>query len=255
MNPSELTLCIMTCPRKPSYITQTLANVFMSDPLIFDVGEINLVIDSGKQNYLRNYQQFSRVNRCFPTPKQGVEEHKFFEVSGLPPKKQKEVRFCYTYCRCLDMIGDSEGILILEDDIIVRDHFIEHLFEALNEIYDDKFIVALKTRTNIAASKKLWQGKYHLSYPFHDFLGTTGMYYSKAVVSEVRKYIWTHGVVNHRYPGDELVKELVKKNKYLYALCADLVEHVGTTSFIGNFDYGDLPSHTFKLPWKPLGEK
>jgi len=57
MDLDSLLLTIITVAREPAYIHQTLASMFMADPLVHDLSAVHLVVDSNKSFYLDNYGQ------------------------------------------------------------------------------------------------------------------------------------------------------------------------------------------------------
>lgn len=242
LNIGDLCISILTVPREPEYIHQTLASLFSSGPDIYRVKGIHLMVDTNDRSYLAEYHDCAFLNISY------LSDAEFEQQRQRTP----HLRFCTNYLRCLSVPADG-GLLILEDDVLLRDRFLLCLKQAVDEMEDchglSSYVLSLHAKANLPQIQDYYRGHYYISYPTGMYYGTQGMYYPAAVRAAVADYIREQAVTPLRCPGDLLIKELVTEWQNLYNTVWDLVEHIGTVST----GLGGAPrSHTFKEKWRPL---
>ena len=239
----ELSIAILTVHREPAYIHQTLAGLFSSGPEIFDVAAIEIFVDGNNRKYLRQYEGHPLLRLHYLSEQEHEEES----------KRTIHSRLCFNYCRCLGT-NVLRGLVILEDDVLVRIGFLKCLTQAILEIEDSglrEYVLGLHSKANLPGNPNNYRGQFYVRYPPIRYYGLQGMYYPKAIIPEIREYVFTHGVQNYRRPGDLLIKELMRKRQILYNTAWDLVEHMGEVS-TGLGDGRAWASATFRRPWVPL---
>jgi hypothetical protein len=221
-----------------------VSSVFSSGREIFDLTPIHMVVDGNDQQYLREYADHPSFQIHRLTDTEFVEQ----------AQRTIHTRFCLNYCRCLSLSG-PRGIVILEDDVLVRPNFMVCLEQAVEEIekHSDlrRYVLSLHSKRNLPANAANHRGQFYVRYPPIQYYGTQGMYYPQAVVGEIRDYLCAHGVENYRQPGDMLIRELMRKRQMLYNTAWDLVEHIGEVS-TGLGKGRAWRSATFRQPWVPL---
>jgi hypothetical protein len=220
----------MTAPRQPEYVHQTLASLFASDPLVQQIPQIDVMLDSADASHLR------------PDPHlENLKIHKLTRAeaettSGWGPHR----RFCYNYHRCLTLdIGHARGLLICEDDVIFREGFLAKLLAAIDEMEGcqlRKYLLACYSAYRLNDVPAFRRGRYFCSYYAPSFYGTQCMYYPKPVLGELADRLYQEGVVAHQAPGDMIVKSYGMELNAIYATVCSLAQHVGTVSTgLGNF--------------------
>ncbi len=237
-----LRIAVLTVPRTPCYIHKTLGSIFASGAEIYKVPPCDLIVDTSDINYLEMYQNLA-----------GVKLH-YLSATEEADQKQRYIcsRFCYGYWRCLSLPVRG-GLLVLEDDVIVRDRFLRCLLDSVNEIEDvhgiTRYVLAVHSRTDLTQTPCFHRGKYFVAYPAGSFCGTQGMYYPSSIIPELRDFLFQHGVEHYRLPGDLLIREVVEAQQNIYKTAWDLVEHIGDVST----GLGGAPqSGSFRQKWRPL---
>ena len=248
MNISDLRIAFMTCPRKPSYIHQTLGSLFDMEPGIKELSCVDLLIDTADKTFLEEYRDVKLFNLHYLTPEQ-------FKVEKT---RTLYVRCCYTCWRCLNLdITGYKGLLVCEDDVIFRQDFLSCLLQTVEEIEKDKlyeYMLSLHSKYNLVESKARHRGKYFLSYPAFKFYGMHGIYYPSQTLARVRDFMFKHGVKKPSKPADLLIGELGEQMQTFFNVAWDLVEHVGRVSTgLSGKSACNAHSPTFDKPWVALG--
>ena len=249
MNISDLRIAIMTCPRKPSYIHQTLGSLFDMEPGIKEISGVDIMIDTSDQTFLEEYKDIKLFNLHYLTP----EEFKVEKARSL------YVRCCYNCWRCLDLdITGYKGLLVCEDDITFRQDFLSCMIQAIEEIENKglyPYMLSLHSKYNLVQDKSRRRGKYFLSYPAFKFYGMHGIYYPSQTLAKARDFMWEHGVKKPSKPADLLIGELGEQMQTFFNVAWDLIEHVGRVS-TGLSGHAACHAHssTFNKPWVALGD-
>jgi hypothetical protein len=236
----KLQVNIMTVSRSPQYIHQTLASLFASDPLVHELSPIHLFVGSDDASYLRIYHHHHQI-KVIPMTE-----------SEAQPMKEWPIwrRACLNYFRCLSAPLDGKlGVVVLEDDVVVRDRFLERLFLSINELRAHKlesYCLALYASYDFENDASFYRGEYYCSYGY-PFYATPGMYYPARVSKELGEFVKKHGVDSSEDPYDLLVKRLYGDR--MYSCCRALIQHIGMQS-TGLGGAGLTPS--FDRPFRPI---
>ena len=241
---SRLTVVVLTVPRQVPYIHQTLSSILSSGPEVYNVCPIHVVVDSCDGHYLAEYAG----RAAFELHRLGKAEAAEQASRGLC------ARFCAAYSRCL-AIPSRGGLVVVEDDVVVRDGFLNCLSDAINEMENEAglkhYVLSLHAKHNLPADPSLHRGRFYISSPASRFYGTQGMYYPESVIPGVLRYLHQHGVTEYRRPRDLLIGEFTRSHQNLYNTVWDLVEHTGNVS-TGLGAGRAFVSATFREPWRPL---
>ena len=135
-------------------------------------------------------------------------------------------RFTRNYLRCLSFCGPA-GILVLEDDVLVRSDWVRCLEMARNEISSDHIDNHVLALYYPSQARLLPRGVTYSAYKAMSFFGTQAMYYSPEVVTKIIDFVEPR---IHTLPGDLLLRRWFLENKILYATAIPLAQHVGFTS-------------------------
>ncbi len=244
MELQQLVLAIMTVPRDPPYVHQTIASLLASDPLLHELSLVHLVIGSSNAEYLASYRHH-RMLAFHPLTEEEEEGIKGWWVHR---------RFCHNYVRCLSLpIPEGGGICVCEDDVVFRDRFLQLLLLAVHEMEHDAglrdYCLALFCDADLETSASFYRGKHFCSYgwPFH---GTQCMYYPKSVALAIRDHVQKFGADDPKKPGDLLIQDLYGNR--MYACPRSLANHIGTVSTgLG----GSRGSPSFLRPHRPLSRE
>ena len=241
----DLIITILTVPREPSYIHETLNNLFRDPEIRRRKIPVHIMIDSDDRSYLSEYEGKNNITLHYLTP----------EEYAIEKEREPRSRFCYNYVRCID-IAQGRPLVVLEDDVDVRGNFINALEQTVTEMGShglNHYILTLCTRNGLNIDPSCYIGRYYIGHLAHGFYGTQGMYYPPSVQKDIRDHLISHGVESYRKPGDLLIGECAVKWQNLYAPSHDLVDHIGTISTGVGTGIGGVPqSITFQKKWEPL---
>ena len=147
-------------------------------------------------------------------------------------------------------LDGRRGLIVLEDDGVVRNAFVEKALAVVDEIEarytPESYFLALAANSGCVSRDRRRMGWLFARYPAESFYGTSGMYFPAEVAKPLRKDMWEDGVVQGVLPGDLLLGKLAMTRYRLFAAIRDLVDHIGVVSTgLG----GRGPSPTFSAPW------
>lgn len=240
LTPKDLRLCLMTCPREPQYIHTTLANLFMSGKSVFELGAIDIFVDSKDLSMMDNYKHFTSVNIIGLTQ----EEDAFLNSVLVEGKMRTCQRFCHNYFKCMDVdMAAYRGLIVVEDDILIADGFVDKALQAVNEVMERRksFVMCLCGLNRFKAL-----GTYSAQYPATTFHGTQATFFSPELIPHLKKEMWDKGVLEALKPGDLLIHDAVYAWQNIYNSVIDIADHVGDVST----GLGGRPrSKTFHDPW------
>jgi hypothetical protein len=244
---SDIKVVVMTVSRSPEYVHATLASLFSSCDGNDGPDEVQLMVGSPDAAYLAQYRHHRRIRIC------PVTESEWTQAKSLSVHR----RFCHNYHRCLSVPLDGfRGLLICEDDIVVRDGFGSKLLSAVDEMEHAhglrEYLLACYTPYDLAQTRAFYRGRFYASYFAPDFYGTQSMYYPKSVVSRLADRMMQEGVVAGKQPGDMVVKDFGRRLNAIYGTVASLAQHIGRKSTgLGNFHAAPNFSRPFPEKEKP----
>ena len=256
LSPGGLRVSILTTERQPAYIHDSLSSLLGSSASVAALGSIDLMIDADEASgYLRELRSNPRLKLHYLSD----------EEWRVQSKRRLGHRFCYNYWRSLNVALDGYwGVVVLEDDVLLREAFVERLILAVEEVRQrqgderigpgglQQFMLALYSTYEFARDPSFYRGYYYCSYGY-PFYGSCGVFYEASIVPLVRDYMWRFGVESHRLPGDLLLNELKASGTlWVYACTRDLVQHVGIVSSGLGAGGAVFRSRTFERPWKPV---
>eukprot|EP00741_Cyanophora_paradoxa_P005572 tig00000911_g5402.t1 len=245
-------LAVMTVDRPEQYIHSTLASLFLSGP-VAGRAPVHLVVGSRDAAYLdAGYAHNARVSIRAMT---AAEEE---TAAGLDHIRK---RATFNYHRCLAVPRPpGAGVLVLEDDVVVREDFLLHLSTIAREIkalHGPRFVLSVYCPWHapgpffpvprsgsssppfaypsvdfgdgsawVAASR-------FMPYP-REFYGTQAIFFSDAVVDGMAAFMLQKAKVPSafdRTPYDHLIRHYCNANDIpLFATTESLVQHVGRRS-------------------------
>jgi len=256
LDPGGLRVSILTAERRPAYIHDTLTSLLGSSSSVARLGSIDLMIDAEPASgYLRELRGHPRLVLHY------LSDQEWHAQS----RRHLGRRFCYNYWRCLNVsLNGCWGLVVLEDDVALREAFVEKLIRTVEEIRQQQgrerigpkglqqFMLALYSAYDFAQEPGFYRGRYFCSYGY-PFFGTCGMFYEASTVERVRDYIRRFGIETHRLPGDLLLDELkAGGDPWVYACTRDLVQHRGMVSSGLGAGAEVYRSCTFDRPWGPV---
>lgn len=151
-------------------------------------------------------------------------------------------RFNANYRRCLQHAGD-EGLVVLEDDVLVRPDWYRCLRLAIDEMRDHgrrDYVLALYHPANVIRAPR---GRYHQSYIASSFYGTQALYFAPGVAATVMDHL----AATPTRTVDMALRNRLVKDQNLYATIRSLVQHIGytTTGLAGHMHR----AADFHVPW------
>lgn len=169
-------------------------------------------------------------------------------------------KVCHNYVRALSQAEEEGYLLVLEDDLILREEFIPRLIATIEEMHKDgltDFALSTFVPYDFDMRDHLLV---HERYCVYDeaFYGTLGMVYPHKTAEELRDYIRKHGVEQPSWAPDILVGRFCAGR--LYATPRPLIDHAGlkTTGLSGNVANslaGGESSAAFARPYQLFGHR
>ena len=251
-----LRVSILTTERQPSYVHDTLSSLLGSSASVVALGSIDLMIDADEASgYLSGAPARSDAQAAL-SQRRGV------ACSEHAPSRPSILLQLLAQPQCDH--GRYWGLVVLEDDVLLREAFVEKLILTVEEVRRrqgvervgpkglQQFMLALYSTYDFAREPGFYRGHYYCSYGY-PFYGTCGMFYEASIVPLVRDYMWRFGVESHRLPGDLLLNELKASGTlWVYACTRDLVQHVGIVSSGLGAGGAVFRSRTFDRAWGPV---
>lgn len=244
----DVELVVMTVARQPSYLPQTLASLFLSDPLVRELPRIHLVVGSPDAGYLDDLAHHERLT----VHRMGEEEWERIRGWGI------HRRLAYNYWRCLSLpCAHLAGTCVCEDDVVFRDGFVVKLLQAVAEMRRDgltKYVLAAYSYYDYAADPSRRRGTYYCSYNAWHHFGNCCLFFSSAAQREAADEVLRRSVESPELPADLAIgrwgEELWRRGAGgMYQTVCSLAQHVGRTS--GGTSGRYYRSPTFETPWPP----
>jgi hypothetical protein len=233
----ELVVSVLTVPREPEYIHTTLASLYAADPWVHRLDRVNLYVGAPDHSYLDSYRHHQHLVI------HALEEQSWDEVTALSPVE----RLCFNMRRALDLPDGAQGLLLLEDDTVFRDGFLQILIETVQEIEQSigqaSYVLAGYYSYDFGNAPEIRRGRLFTAYPCEGFYGTQCMYYPRKILELLREYVSRYGIGPGHRPSDMLVKKLgidlrdgEVGGEGIYACLRPLAQHIGTvTTGLGEF--------------------
>jgi hypothetical protein len=151
-------------------------------------------------------------------------------------------RFNANYRRCLAHASEA-GLIVLEDDVLVRPDWLRCLRLALDEMQARglrHYVLALYCPKGVA---RVHRGTYYQSYVASSFYGTQALYFAPGVAAEIIDHLATMPTRT----SDLALREWLINHQNLYATIRSLAQHIGytTTGLAGHMHR----AADFHLPW------
>ena len=225
-------IAICTVDRPEGYLHQTMANLLASDFGLRPDGRVHLCVGGPQTAYAMRYEEDQRVT-----------VHRLTEAEwSVMAGERIHTRFTRNYLRCLRLYG-PEGIIVLEDDVLLRSDWPRCLDLAREEMDFDgieNYVLALYYPHQARRSPR---GKAYCSYLARSFFGTQAIYYPAVAAEMIVEFVEPR---IHWKPGDLLLRQWCVENENLYATVRPLAQHVGFVSTgLGSIHQAD----GFDLPW------
>jgi hypothetical protein len=223
-------IVIMSVPREPVYIHQTLASLFMSDPLVHKT-RIHVMVDAPDAAYLENYAHHPNLTVQPLTPTE-VEQTEAYWVHR---------RHAHNYHRCLAMSCEGHsGLCICEDDLVFRHGFLTKLVATIAQLEVEhpleKYVLAAYAPYDFGLDRAAGRIQSFCGYPAAGFYGNQCLYYPRTVLDDLAPLFYEQAVRRAVAPSDMVVKEYCRQSAVLYACTRSLAQHVGrVTTGLGNF--------------------
>jgi hypothetical protein len=165
-------IAVCTVARPKPYLYATMTSLLASD-WQGSVGQIHLCV-GGPDHALRQLHAAQR-NSVHPLAADEWEAMRHTSVHA---------RFNAHYRRCLQHAGD-DGLIVFEDDVLVRPDWLRCLRLALDEMQAHgrrDYVLSLYYPKDIA---RVHRGVHNQSYFAPSFYGTQGLYYAPGLAAEV----------------------------------------------------------------------
>eukprot|EP00741_Cyanophora_paradoxa_P011752 tig00020563_g11356.t1 len=252
-------VAIMTSKREPSYVHETVASVLLSGLLEPGPGgdrgrRLHLVCGSQDCSYLSPYAAH-RLARVVP-----LSDEELASLHGRSIRKRSNLN----YIRCLSVHplatrGEPEeedhahyrrpgsGLLVLEDDVVLEDRFLEHFWAAVRaaEARYPCYILVLYTKADrgprlysFSPGARSWAPvdpvSHWVSEPSDYFWGTQAMYFPPCALLGVAgfyRYFFEKPDTEWDFPYDAMADFYSKTRGYPLVVAAkSSVQHVGMKS-------------------------
>jgi hypothetical protein len=235
--PEELSVSMITLSREPQYVHKTLVSLYAADPWVKRLDRVSVFIGSPDDMYVNRYRQHSHLD-IHPMTAKGWRE--------IEPLTLGQ-RLCFNMRRALKVADSARGVLVLEDDVVFKDGFLQKLIETIREIETTightRYILAGYYSYDFRIFPDLHRGDLFTAYPCDDFYGSQCLYYPREVVAPLRDYITRFGFGDEHMPVDMVIKRLGAdlRDRHddtdgIYACARALAQHIGdVTSGVGSF--------------------
>ncbi len=134
-------------------------------------------------------------------------------------------RFNANYRRCLQHAND-EGLIVLEDDVLMRPDWYRCLLLALDEMQAAgrrDYVLALYYPGDVQRSPR---GVHYQSYVASSFYGTQALYFAPGVAATVVDHL----AATPSRTVDMALRNQLVKDQNVYATIRSLAQHIGYTS-------------------------
>lgn len=229
---------MLTVRRDPQYVHTSLASLFAADAGIHRLNGVNLYVGTHEQEYLDCYRQ-----------------HRHVVIHPMSPQAWAEVepltlgqRLCYNVRRAMQDALSAKGLLLLEDDVVFRDGFLQILFETVRDVEQKlghaNYVLAGYFSYDFTVDPAIQRTRLFTAYPCELFYGTQCMYFPRDALPRLIDYVSRHGFGPGHIPYDFVVKkfgldlrEEEAANDGIYACRRALVQHIGvvTTGLANQF--------------------
>lgn len=237
MGPALLPLiAISSVNREGGYVHQTLASLFMSDPLVHQC-DLRIMVGSADTSYLDDYRQH-RLQ---------IEPLSTTEAEQIAPWSAHR-RCAHNYSRCLGLpLGGHPGLLAIEDDAVFRHGFLTKLAATVNEIEESasEYVLSCFACYDFSENVANRRGYTYYNYPADSFYSTVCTYYPQAVLPRLVEFFREQQAVE---PTDMAVKSFCKLGTPIFASARSLAQHIGEIST--GCGGGKRRSRTFNLEWE-----
>ena len=227
-------IAICTVARPKPYLYATMTSLLASDWQGSD-GQIHLCVGGPDHAYA----QLHAAQRISVHPLTADEWETMREASV-------HTRFNANYRRCLRHAGD-DGLIVLEDDILVRPDWLRCLRLALDEMKAHGhrgFVLSLYYPADIA---RVHRGVFHQSYFAPSFYGTQALYFAPGLAADVIDHL----AATPKRTVDIALRNWFIQQQNVYATIRSLAQHIGytTTGLAGHMHRAP----DFHLPWPAEG--
>lgn len=246
----DVELVLMTVARPVSYLPQTLASLFLSDPLVQELPKVHLVVGSPDAGYLEDLAHHERLT----VHRMRAAEWERIRKWGV------HRRLAYNYWRCLSLPSEHlAGMCICEDDVVFREGFVAKLLQAVGEMRRaglEKYVLAAYSYFDYAAEPSRRRGVYYCSCDASRHFGNCCLFFSPPAQAEAADEVLRRGVERAELPADLVIgrygDELWRRGEGgMYQTVCSLAQHVGRTSTGTSGHYYRSP--TFDRPWPSGG--
>lgn len=245
---ADIDLVIMTVARDVNYLPQTLASLYLADPLVRDLRKVHLVLGSPDTRHVDELTHHGQLA--------------VHRMSGQDWQKIKDwrvhQRLAFNYWRCLTLPDPGPaGVCICEDDIIFRDGFVTKLLQTINEMRADglhRYLLAAYSHYDYAADSSRRRGRYYCSYNASTHYGNCCIFFSPATRTGAAEAIYRRSVDPYESPADLVLGDYGESiwqqgTGGMYQTVCSLAQHIGRVS--GGTSAKYFCSPTFDLPWPP----
>lgn len=207
-----MNLVILTAPRTPLYLHQTLASMHLADPRAHE-WKLHLLVDNAPdKSFIEGYLHSSRVHVLRTRDKD----------QGLPTGQ----RIVTNFARMLREMPNDEPLVLIEDDIVFRDGWCDALDRAKKacEESDTSYVLT-------GYAPYVFQGEERVAEmsPFGEaFYGAQFLFIPPTVRESLAAYMVAHrdqafgDILIQRWAQDELVP--------IFAMVPSVAQHMGHVS-------------------------
>ena len=214
----RIDFAIMTVARPTVYIHELMAELRSDLP-------VRVIVGSPDYEYLERYRG-NPFREIVEVPEKGWEHFRDRDVNH---------RASWNYWRCLSLgprSDSSDGLVILEDDVIPARGWETRLQEIIDQIESTcagPYVLALYSPLRLPRTAT--SQTYYVRYPTANFYGTQAIYFPREVRSEFTQFLKIYGVNSLQQRYDLLLRGfLLGKGIPLFSANPCLFQHVGEVS-------------------------
>lgn len=222
--------------RTDSWVFTTLTSLLLVSVEENVKPEIHIMVGGVDSHYLDNVKHHSNV---YIHPLTGVEQ-------GVWARKERNWRGGWNYVRCLNMTrqtaaGRSQGVIIVEDDVVFANHFWSTFQAQRKRILSDltpsttaEYVLDLYARFSKAPKDKnrLYTQK------VRSFCCTQCMYYTPQAADAIQHELRTNLKRVTHWGYDMSVKHVLQRKELpMFNSYPALAQHIGIHSSIGSFGF------------------
>jgi hypothetical protein len=233
-------IVMCTCPRDPSFVEQTLTNLFEADPSATAAGPVRVLAQATSADFLGSWADDPRIT----VETMGLDELADCQRLSVPART--------TFNGARTFVGSvpDGGLIYLEDDLEFADGWYTKAQETAQMLDAGspgrKFAIAL-------FCYYLYGPHRVTEYPYDSFVGSQALYFGPEALRYLKPWFFREKMrtKNSERPGiDMAIRDCLRyDNIQIWAAIPSLVQHVGYETVAASTDFMQSPTYRKQPGW------